>query len=304
MLRQILPARFARSLDFLQVDKLNEIRLRVNCPSIIYYGGRYFLGENGVSNTSNDSLRATAQELNDIIFRACECSIYAHNEELKQGFVTLTNGVRIGICGEIVVDNGCIKTIKNFSSLNIRLPREVKNCSLNAVPYLHDENGIFNSLVIAPPAGGKTTFIRDLSAQFSDKFIAKNLLIVDERNEIGAVVNGKPTLYIGAYSDIYSGCSKEFGIVNGMRTMAPDVIVLDELANKNDIDALLNVVGCGVKVIATTHSRDLNELHTKPFFREILKMSVFERFVVLSCRKGAGTIENIWDKNNTCLYCG
>jgi len=96
----------------------------------------------------------------------------------------------------------------------------------------------------------------------------------------------------------------EFGIVNGVRTMAPDVIVLDELANKNDIDALLNVVGCGVKVIATTHSRDLNELRTKPFFREILKMSVFERFVVLSSRKGAGTIENIWDENNTCLYCG
>lgn len=304
MLQQILPNRFARSLDFLQVDKLNEIRLRVNYPSIVNYGGRFYLGENGISSNENDALCASLQELNDIIFRACKYSIYAHNDEIKQGFVTLQNGIRIGICGEIVSDNNIIKTIKNFSSLNIRLQREIKNCSTNALPYLHNESGIFNILVIAPPGAGKTTFIRDLSAQFSDKFIAKNLLVVDERNEIGAVVEGKPTLYIGAYSDIYSGCSKEFGIINGVRTMAPDVIVLDELANKSDIDALLNVVGCGVKVVATTHSRDFEELQTKPFFEEILKMNIFERFVELSCRKGVGTIEKILDNNKNCLFCG
>lgn len=303
MLKSILPARFIRSLDFLKVDKLNEIRLRANSPTIVYYGGRYFLGESGLADSSKDALKVTIQELNDIVFRACECSVYAHNEELKQGFVTLQNGIRIGICGEIVMDNGNIKTIKNFSSLNIRIPFQVKDCSLKALPYLHNENGIFNTLVIAPPGAGKTTFIRDLSAQLSDKFIAKNLLIVDERNEIGAVFDGKKSLYIGNYSDIYSSCTKEFGIINGIRTMSPDVIILDELANKNDIDALFNAIGCGVKVVATTHSKDYYELQTKPFFREILKMCVFERFVVLSNIQGVGTLESIWDKDSTCLYC-
>ena len=303
MLKKILPTRFMRSLDFLQVDRLNEIRLRANCPTIVYYGGKYFLGENGLADSSKDALNVTSQELNDIVFRACECSIYAHNEELKQGFVTLQNGIRIGICGEIVTDKGTIKTIKNFSSLNIRIPREVKNCSLTALPYLHNENGIFNTLVVAPPGAGKTTFIRDLSAQLGDKFIAKNLLIIDERNEISATCNGRASLYVGKYSDIYSSCSKEFGIINGIRTMTPDIIVLDELANKSDIEALYNAVGCGVKVIATTHSKDYNELQSKPFFRELLKMAIFERFVVLSNAKGPGTLDNIWDENNTCLYC-
>lgn len=302
MLRNILPQRFCRALDFLQVDKLNEIRLRVAKPTVIYYGGRYFLGENGVAESSKDALCSTAQELNDTVFRACECSIYAHNEELKQGFVTLAGGIRLGICGEVVVDNGAIKTIKNFSSLNIRLPREVKNCSLNALPYLFNENGIYNTLVIAPPASGKTTFIRDLAANFSDKFISKNLLIIDERNEIASVSGGKPSLNVGAYCDVYSGASKQFGIINGIRTMSPDVIILDELITADDISALNYAIGSGVKIIATTHSKDLADLARKPFFRELLKANVFERFVVLSNRKGAGTIEGVWDDNNACLF--
>lgn len=304
MLKNILSARFCRALDFLQLDKLNEIRLRVGQPTIIYYGGRYFLGENGVTDSSKNALCVTAQELNDIVFRACACSIYAHNEEIKQGFVTLSGGVRIGICGEIVIDKGEIKTIKNFSSLNIRLPREVKNCSLNALPYLYNENEIFNTLIIAPPASGKTTFIRDLAGNLSDKFIAKNLLIIDERNEIASSIEGRPSLYVGKFCDVYSGASKQFGIINGIRTMSPDVIVLDELITAEDIEALNFAIGSGVKIISTTHSKDINDLSRKPFFREILKMGVFERFVVLSNRKGVGTLEGIWDSNNACLYCG
>ena len=262
MLKDVLPARFLRALDFLQMDKLNEIRLRVSFPTIVYYGGRYFLGENGLADSSKDALCATAQELNDIVYRACECSVYAHNEELKQGYITIAGGVRIGICGEVVVDNGTIKTV------------------------------------------GKTTFIRDLAMQLSNKFISRNLLVVDERNEIAAVINGKPSLNIGQYADVYSGANKQYGIINGIRTMTPDVIILDELITAADLQAINYVAGCGVRFVATSHSSDIYDLQKKPLFREVLKDNLFDRFVVLSNRKGKGTLEGVWDKNYTCLYYG
>ncbi len=303
MLKNILPMRFNRSLDFLKVDKLSEIRLRVGQPTVLNYGGRYYLGENGLADNEQNSLKVASQELNDIIFRACECSVYAHNEELRQGYITLNNGVRIGICGEVVIENNEVKTIKNFSSVNIRIPHEIKNCSLNALPFLYDESGVYNTLVIAPPGAGKTTFIRDLTANLSDKFIAKNILVVDERNELGAVLNGKAGLYLGKFADVFSGANKQFGIINGIRTMTPEVIVLDELITAQDFEAIRYTMGCGVKVIATTHSKDLFDLAHKPFFKDLLKENAFERFVVLSNRRGAGTLEGVWDKNNTCLYC-
>ena len=266
MLKDVLPARFLRALDFLQMDKLNEIRLRVSFPTIVYYGGRYFLGENGLADSSKDALCTTAQELNDIVYRACECSVYAHNEELKQGYITISGGIRIGICGEVVVDNGTIKTIKNFSSLNIRIPREIKDCSLAVLPFLHNENGVLNTLVLAPPGAGKTTFIRDLAMQLSNKFISRNLLVVDERNEIAAVTNGKTGLNVGQYTDVYSGANKQYGIINGIRTMTPDVIILDELITAADLQAINYVAGCGVRFVATSHSSDIYDLQKKPLF--------------------------------------
>ncbi len=303
MLKNILPVRFNRSLDFLRLDKLSEIRLRAGQPTVLNYGGRYYLGENGLADSEKEALCITSQELNDVIFRACECSVYAHNEELKQGFITLSNGVRIGICGEVVTEHNEVKTIKNFSSLNLRFPHEVKNCCLNVLKYLYNEKGVFNTLIVAPPGAGKTTFVRDLAVNFSDKFIAKNVLVVDERNELGAVIDGKAGLYLGKFTDIISGSDKQFGIINGIRTMTPDVIILDELITSSDFEAIKYVVGCGVNVVATTHSKDIFDLQNKVFFHDLLKNNVFERFVVLSNRRGVGTIEAVYDRNHTCLYC-
>ena len=305
MIYDILPDRISRAMQNLDKNKITEIRLRVSQPIVLEYGGRFYLADNGLSNDISDAMRPTFKEIYDIVFKACESSIYAYNDDIKQGFVTLQNGVRIGICGDVVMDNGQVKTIKNFSSLNIRIPHLVKNCSLNILQYLYDNSSVvYNTLLLSPPGAGKTTFIRDLCTHFSDKHIAKNILIIDERREISASLNGQHSLYCGNYVDVYSGGNKEQCITNAIRTMSPELIVLDEISTRSDATALLSLVGAGVKFLATTHCLNLEELWAKPILKEVLDTAVIERFVVLSSRQGPGTIEYVFDKNKSCLFFG
>ncbi len=304
MVFELLPERFRRALLTINCDKITEMRLRVGLPIVIEYAGRQYLCESGITQDMAAAMRPTCQEIFDIVFRACESSIYSYNEEIKQGFVTLANGARIGLCGDVVIENGQVKTIKNFSSLNIRFPHIVKNCSLKILQYLYDEKGIHNTLIVAPPAAGKTTFIRDICTQFCDKHIAESVLVVDERREICANQNGQNTLYSGNFVDVYSGGIKDLCISSAIRTMSPEVIVLDEISSKSDADALLNLVGAGVKFLATTHCSSLDELKNKPLLREFLSFRVIERFVVLSTRNRQGTVEYVYDQNENCLFYG
>ncbi len=304
MVFEILPERIRRALMTINCDKISELRLRAGLPVVLEYAGRQFLGEDGLTQEIREALRPTSQEIFDIVFRACESSIYSFNEEIKQGFVTLRDGSRIGLCGEVVVENGQIKTIKNFSSINIRFPHLIKNCSLNILQYLYDEKSTFNTMIYGPPAVGKTTFIRDICMHFCDRHIASNVLVVDERREICASQNGQNSLYAGSFVDVYSGGVKDKCISSAIRTMSPDVIILDEISTQDDASALLGLISAGIKFVATTHCGSLEELKRKPILHEFLSFGVVERFVELSSRKGRGTVEYVFDKNGTCLFYG
>ena len=305
MLERFLPKVVHESISRnLSLSKLTEIRIRADKPVVVEYGGYYYLTPAGITDEAQKAIVCTVNDLNDIVFKACECSVYSHNEQLKQGFITVSGGCRIGICGELVTDKGEIKTLKNFSSVNIRFPHEVRGCSLNALKYLVDAQGAKNTLVVASPGAGKTTFIRDLAFQLSDKHLCRNVLVVDERNEIAASVNGEPQLDVGLHTDVMSGCSKMFGLEGGIRAMKPDVIILDELANSADATAVSYCIGAGVKLIATTHAKDLSELRRKPALQELLSSGMFERFVVLSEREGVGTLEGVFDAGYKHIYLG
>ncbi len=304
MIFGLLPERMRRALINIDKSKILEMRLRVGQPVVLEYAGRQFLGESGLTISEKEAILPTYKEIFDIVLRACESSIYSFNEEIKQGFVTLRDGARIGLCGDVVIENGQVKTIKNFSSINIRFPHVVKNCSLKILEYLYNEQGIFNTLILAPPAAGKTTFIRDISTHFCDKNIAKSVLILDERREICANQNGENTLYAGKFVDVYSGGIKTECIANAIRTMSPEVIIMDEISTASDVCALETLVGAGIKFVATTHCSSLEELKSKPIFNEFLGLNVLERYIVLSTRNGQGTVEYIYDKNERCLFLG
>ena len=295
MFDNILPDRVSFALSKLNLKGLREIRIRIKSPIMVDYGSNFFLGENGIVESKELALMCSFEEIQEIVFRACDCSVYAHEEELKKGFITLNRGERVGLCGEIIYENNMVKTMKNFSSITIRLPHQVPNCSLKILDYLYDEKSVKNTLIIAPPGAGKTTFLRDLCFQLSSKNIVKNLLIIDERGEISACFDGEPQFYVGQNTDIYSFATKKFGLENGVRTLAPSVIAMDELGNSDDITSLNYAIGSGVKILATAHSDSIIEIYKKPYFKDILEQKVFERIVVLSTRNGVGTIEGVYN---------
>lgn len=299
MIKKYLPLEVGQAISKLNISKLKEIRMRIGYPLVVDYGGLFYLSTNGITDIIAKSIICDKAMIDYVTNKACENSIYAYNDEIKQGFITVESGIRIGLAGVCVNDNTKIKTIKNLSSINIRLPHEIKNCSLNILEFI-TEPQIYNTLILSPPGAGKTTLLRDIAFQLSQRYI-KNVLVIDERNEIANVVNGVSQYRLGVFCDIMTNCTKQFGLENGIRSMRPDVVMTDEIANKNDVDAVMYAQGCGVKVIATTHCDNLFNLRQKKDFQNIIENKSFERYVVLSTRNGAGTVEGVFDKNFKCL---
>lgn len=304
MLNKILPNKISQALTKVEFERLYEIRLRAGLPATVNVDGKYyFLGEMGVCFNENEAVIVSKEELENFIFRASECSIYSVNEQIKEGFITISGGVRIGLAGTLVEEAGNIITLKNFSSVNIRIPHEVKNCALAAIKYLISDDGFKNTLVISPPGAGKTTFIRDIACQLSNLNIAYNLLVLDERFEIASNVDGLNKLNVGKFTDVLSGTTKQFGFESGIRSLRPDIIFTDEIATDDDARAIEYAVNSGVRVVASVHAQNLTELKRKKAFEKIIENGLFQRYVVLSSADGPGTYAGIYDEKFSCLYC-
>lgn len=302
LLENILPDKICKVINFkLNKNYIYEIRIRANKPIVINYMGKYkCIDENGITENKNSALRVNTIDIKNIILKAANYSIYAVNDQIKEGYLCINNGIRIGICGQIIIENNIIKTITNISSINIRIPHQILNCSLNTMPFITDNDKFLNTLVISPPGAGKTTYIRDVCFQLSQKKHIENILILDERNEIANIGNSN-ALCVGDYCDVLTNCTKMYGFTQGIRSMKPDIIVTDEISTEQDIKAIEYACSCGVNILASIHADSVADLKQKEQFKKCLQNRTFKRYIVFSNKNGPMTLEGIFDENLRCL---
>lgn len=288
-------------------EKLQEIRIRINKPIIIYYDNKeFFVDTDGklISNNYGECMLASRDDIKEILEYISNHSLYAYEEDIKNGFITMEGGHRIGLAGKVVLENGKIKTIRNISCINVRISHEIKGCADKVIPYIVEDNKMFHTLVISPPKCGKTTLLRDIVRQLSDGtnfFQGVNVGLVDERSEIGGCYMGVPQNDIGIRTDILDSCNKDAGLLMLIRAMAPRIIAIDEIGSKDDVDAIEYAINAGCKLLCTVHGSSIMEIKNKPKLQELINNKVFKRYIFLENQNSIGDMKKIYNEEHKML---
>ncbi len=236
------------------------------------------------------NLVATKYDIQKIFNNICQSSVYAFQEQIKNGFITFKGGHRIGLGGHAVIEKNEIFTMKDITSLNIRIAKEFKNSSYLIFNNIKENS--LGTLIVGSPSTGKTTLLRDLARLLSIE-ISQKVTIVDERAEIAAVYNGEPQMDIG-FADILTGFPKDVGILRAIRCLSPDSVICDEIGNLKNTKAITESLNAGVKIIATIHAKNLRELMFRPQALLLLKSGAFETVVFLSDSSQPGKVSKIF----------
>lgn len=285
---RLLPAKVLSLISTVKnPERIQEIRMRVNRPTMIQTDDKEYIS----------TFVTGREDLNSVMQKISSYSIYAFEEDIRQGFITFKGGHRIGISGECVMEDKKIKTIKNISSLNIRISKEFIGCSDKILPFIQREDKIKNAIIISPPKCGKTTLLRDITRNISNgyKNKGKKVSLIDERSEIAGCCLGIPQMDIGNRTDVFDNCIKSQGIMMAIRSMSPEVIICDEIGTSKDAESIMMAYNCGVNLICSLHGESLEDYKERLVFNELIENNIFKIAVLLSNRNKPGKISEIYD---------
>jgi stage III sporulation protein AA len=279
-------------------DNLEEIRIRENRPLEIGYGSRYsFLREDGsLTEQFREAYVPTKEHCRALLERITNHSIYAMEEELRRGYVTVSGGHRIGLAGRAVLDRGAVSHLRDIAGFNVRIARERPGFGAQVLPGLLDYQArtLRHTLVVSAPQQGKTTLIRDLARCISTGqwhhsaargWGSRKVGIIDERSEIAACQNGVPSFDLGPRCDVLDACPKAEGMMMMLRSMSPEVLVVDEIGRPEDAEAIREAIHAGVRVLATAHASDMADVLARPVLARLAGEGVFSAYVFLSKRE-------------------
>ncbi|WP_010093213.1 stage III sporulation protein AA [Ornithinibacillus scapharcae] len=276
-------------------DMLQEIRVRLHQPiELIFDRGLEWI-TNAIPDRRDNSF---------IINQLSEFSLYRMEDELREGYITIEGGHRVGLAGKVNTFNGSVKAIQYITFLNIRIAKEKIGVGMEVIPYLYD-NKFLNTLIVGSPQSGKTTLIRDIIRIISSGWKTippKKVGVVDERSEIAACLKGIPQHNLGRRTDVLDACPKAEGMMMMIRSMSPEILVVDEIGSDKDVQALMNAINAGVTVICTIHGQTLDELKKRPSIIPLLDKKVFQRILILEGQASPGSIRSIYNDEDKNIY--
>lgn len=247
---------------------IQEIRLRAHRPIVVHKRGwELFLDADGqFTDSLSEACSASPEQLQGLLEHICSYSLYAYEDELRQGFITVNGGHRVGVAGQAVLEDGHVRSIKNISFLNLRISHEVKGAADGVISRMYQRGRLKSALIISPPGCGKTTLLRDLIRQVSDGNsygAGMTVGVVDERSELGGSFLGIPQNDLGMRTDVLDACPKEQGMFLLLRSMSPQVIAIDELGSLEELKQLRRARACGCRILATVHGEGPEDVNRR-----------------------------------------
>ena len=296
-IRRILTRNVRQEIEgqLLKWNEIQEIRFRTGHAVIVLYKNREI----------KLPVFVEQKDIQQMMELLTNYSFHAYENEIKQGFITIEGGHRVGMAGQVLVEKGTVKMLKHISSLNIRVSHEIPECANNIFPYISNGKKVCHTLIISPPKGGKTTLLRDMIRQISDGngwVEGCNVGVVDERSELAGCYQGIPQNDVGTRTDVLDGCPKKEGMLMLIRAMSPEVIAVDEIGDAEEVNVMKYAMHCGVKMLVTVHGESMEEIRRKPLFDQLIKEHCFERYIVLRNGKHVGEIAGIFNERGSLIY--